>query len=398
LYDVIVVGARCAGSAVALRLARYGYRVLCVDRATFPQDTISTHYIRQVGLAKLRDWGLLEALKATNCTPIRRITTSYLDVSFSGFSDPILGITESYAPRRIVLDQVLQDGARSAGVEIRDGFTVTGLLRDGDRVTGVVGRDRTGAETAEPTRLVIGADGSSSTVANLVGAEAYNVVPAHSFIYYSYWRGMNVNCQSRIGNLQMVGAWPTNNGQTIVWAMLPRERFTEFRSDIEGNFHSTLRRTAPDLAHAVESGTRAEKFYGARYPDNFYRVPYGPGWALVGDAGYHKDPFTGLGISDAFIYADALAERVHEGLSGRRTLADALAEYQRIRDAETKQLYDFTCIASTLVLPPSYVKVLRALPSSPDHARQWFRMMGGGLTGSEFFAAENMRSLMDAAA
>jgi flavin-dependent dehydrogenase len=369
-----------------------------VDRASFPQDTISTHYIRQVGLAKLRDWGLLEALKATNCTPIRRITMSYHDVIFSGFSDPILGITETYAPRRTVLDQMLQDAARAAGAEIRDGFTVTGLVRSGDHVAGVVGRDPAGAEVVERARLVIGADGSSSAVANLVGATPYNVVPASSFIYYSYWRDVPVNCQSRIGDLQMVGAWPTNDGKTLVWAMLRRERFTEFRADIERNFRVALRQTAPDLAKAVESGTRAEKFYGARYPDNFYRVSHGPGWALVGDAGYHKDPFTGLGISDAFIYADSLAERVHEGMSGMRALTDALACYQQARDAESKSLYDFTCTASTLVLPPGYVKALRALPSSPDHARQWFRMMGGGLSGREFFTAENMRSLMDAAA
>ena len=381
-----------------MRLAQYGYSVLCVDRAIFPRDTISTHYIRQVGLAKLRDWGLLEALKATKCTPIRRITISYDDMLFSGFSDPILGITETYAPRRIVLDQVLQDGARSAGAEIREGFTVTGLVRSDGRVAGVIGQDREGAVVTERARIVIGADGSSSAVAGLVGAEAYNVVPASSFIYYSYWRDVQVNCQSRIGHQQMVGGWPTNNAQTLVWAMLRRERFTEFRADIERNFHAALRQTAPDLAKAVESGTRAEKFYGARYPDNFYRVSHGPGWALVGDAGYHKDPFTGLGISDAFIYADLLAERVHEGMSGMRALTDALASYQQARDAESKPLYDFTCAASTLVLPPDYVKALRALPSSPDHARQWFRMMGGGLSGREFFAAENMRSLMDAAA
>jgi 2-polyprenyl-6-methoxyphenol hydroxylase-like FAD-dependent oxidoreductase len=381
-----------------MRLAQYGYRVLCLDRAVFPKDTISTHYIRQVGLAKLRDWGLLEALKATNCTPIRRITTSYRDVSFSGFSDPILGITETYAPRRIVLDQVLQDGARSVGVEIRDGFTVSGLVRSGAQVTGVTGQDRDGAEVTERARLVIGADGSSSTVAGLVAAQAYNVVAANTFIYYSYWRDVDVNCQTHIGDMRMVGAWPTNNGQTLVWVMLPRARFAEFRTDTERNFHAALRQTAPDLFNAVESGTRAEQFYGARYPDNFYRVSHGPGWALVGDAGYHKDPFTGLGISDAFIYADALAQRAHEGLAGTRPLIEALADYQRARDAETKSIYEFTCTASTFVLPPGYVKMLRALPSSPDHARQWFRMMGGGLSGREFFAADNMRSLMEAAA
>ena len=398
MYDVIVVGARCAGATAAMLLARRGYRVLCVDRATFPKDTVSTHMLRQGGLARLRDWGLLEKLKATGCTPIHTITMSYQDAIFSGFSDPIDGIAQTYAPRRIVLDELLQDAARSAGAELREGITVTDLIRDGETVTGIVGRDQHDNLITEHARLVIGADGRASTVADLAGSEQYDVVPGHTFTCYSYWTGLDMQSHLRIGDRQAVGGWPTNDGKTLIWVVQLVDRFTEFRTDVERNFHLAFKETAPDLAERLGSGERDERFYVARYPDNFYRASHGPGWALVGDAGYHKDPFTGLGISDAFTYADLLAERAHEGLSGARPLTEALADYQRQRDRSSKPMYRFTCESSRLVLPDEHVEVMRALPSSPAHTQQWFRMMAGGLSGREFFAEDNLRSLLNPAA
>ena len=398
MYDVIVVGARCAGATSAMLLARRGYRVLCVDRASFPKDTVSTHLLRQGGVARLRDWGLLDALKATNCAPINNITMSYADATFSGFSDPIDGIEEVYAPRRTVLDKLLQDAARSAGVEIREGITVTDLVRDGDVVTGIVGHDEQDRPLVEHARLVIGADGRASTVAELVGAEQYNVEPAHSFTVYTYWTGVEMQNRLHIRDRQAVGGWPTNDGKTLMFVVQLVDRFTEFRTDVEGNFLRAFKETAPDLAELLDSGERDERITVARTPDNFYRVSHGDGWALVGDAGYHKDPFTGLGISDAFAYADLLAERAHEGLSGARPLIEALAEYQQQRDKSSKGMYWFTIESSKLVFPEHYLEVMRALPASPKHTRQWFRMMAGGLGGREFFAEDNLRSLRDAAA
>ncbi|HJQ46736.1 MAG TPA: NAD(P)/FAD-dependent oxidoreductase [Amycolatopsis sp.] len=395
---MIVVGARCAGAPVAMLLARRGHRVLCLDRATFPQDTVSTHLLRQSGLARLRDWGLLQALKDTGCTPINTITMSYDDAVFSGFSDPIDGITETYAPRRIVLDSLLQDAARDSGVELREGITVTGLLRDGDAVTGITARDQQGRELTEQARLVIGADGRASTVAQLAGAEQYNVVPAESFTSYSYWSGVDMQNQLRMRDRTAVGGWPTNDGKTLMFVVRTVDRFTEFRTDVERNFHLAFKETASDLAELIDRGERDERLNVVRCPDNFYRVSHGPGWALVGDAGYHKDPFTGLGISDAFTYSDLLAERAHEGLSGERPLIEALADYQRQRDRSSKGMYKFTCESSKLVLPEDYLKVMRALPASPKHTQQWFRMMAGGLNGREFFSEENLRALFEAAA
>jgi len=398
MYDVIVVGARCAGATTAMLLARRGHRVLCVDRAGFPKDTVSTHMLRQSGLARLREWGLLERLAATGCTPIHDITMSYGDVRFSGFSDPIDGIAETFAPRRFVLDGLLQDAAREAGVELREGLTVVDLVRDGDAVTGIVCRDEDDTLVTEHARLVIGADGRASTVADLVGAEKYDVLPGHTFTCYSYWDGLDIQSHLRIRDRQAVGGWPTHGGRTLVWVVAQVDRFGEFRTDIERSFHRAFADTAPDLAALLDAGERVERFTVARYPDNFYRTSHGPGWALVGDAGYHKDPFTGLGISDAFTYADLLAERAHEGLTGARPLVEALAEYQERRDRSSRPMYRFTCESSRLVLPPEQVEVMRRLPSSPAHTRQWFRMMAGGLSGREFFAEENLRGLLDPAA
>ncbi len=395
VHDVIVVGARCAGATVAMLLARRGYRVLCVDQALFPKDAVSTHMLRQSGLARLRDWGLLEQLKATGCTPIHSITMSYADAQFSGFSDPIDGIAETYAPRRIVLDKLLQDAARSAGVDLREGVTVLDLVREGEQVTGIVGRDRDGEPVVEHARLVIGADGYASTVAQLTGAEKYDVIPGETFTSYSYWSGLTMQSQLRIGDKQAVGGWPTNDGKTLMWCVQYVDRFAPFRTDIEGNFSLAFKETAPDLAELLETGEREERFYIARYPENFYRQSHGPGWALVGDAGYHKDPFTGLGISDAFTYADLLAERAHEGLSAARPLDEALAEYQAQRDRSSKPMYRFTCESSRLVLPDKHVEVMRALPSSPKHTQQWFRMMAGGLSGREFFTDDNLAPLLN---
>ncbi|MDO3648384.1 NAD(P)/FAD-dependent oxidoreductase [Nocardia mangyaensis] len=397
MHDVIVVGARCAGATVAMLLARRGYRVLCVDQASFPRDAVSTHMLRQGGLARLRDWGLLDRLIATGPTPITSITMSYGDARFAGFADPIDGIAETYAPRRIVLDALLQDAARAAGVDLREQITVLDLVREGETVTGVVGRDRDGHLVTEHARLVIGADGYASTVAKLTGAEKYEVIAGETFTAYSYWTGLDVQSQLRIGDEQAVGGWPTHDGKTLIWCVQYVDRFAEFRTDVERNFHLAFKETAPDLAELLDSGERAERFTIARYPENFYRESHGPGWALVGDAGYHKDPFTGLGISDAFTYADLLAERAHEGLSGARPLIEALADYQAQRDKSSMPMYRFTCESSRLVLPDKHVEVMRALPSSPAHTTQWFRMMAGGLSGREFFAEENMRALFDAA-
>ncbi|HEX3781792.1 MAG TPA: NAD(P)/FAD-dependent oxidoreductase [Pseudonocardiaceae bacterium] len=399
MYDAIVVGARCAGSPVGMLLARQGYRVLVVDRSTFPSDTISTHYVQQRGLARLADWGLLEQLVATDVPAIKRMTVSYKDIVISGFADPIKGMDATYAPRRTVLDAILVDGARAAGVEVREGYTVRGLIIEDGRVVGIEGNYAGQDVQQDRARIVIGADGRNSFVAEAVGAEFYHRVPAECFVYYSYFSGVRTDFHSRIGDLQQIGIWPTHDERTLVAVMRKADRLPDFRSDVEGNFHAVARDIVPEFAAELAAdGKREDKFYLMRYPDNYYRRSHGEGWALVGDAGYHKDPLTGLGISDAFDYAQSLADRVHEGLSGQRPMSEALAEYQSARDGKSRSSFDFTCSISKLELTPQLHAVFRALGDNAEYAKDFFAMIGGGMTGEEFFAPDRMAALLGATA
>lgn len=127
MFDAIVVGARCAGSPTAMLLARRGYRVLLLDRARFPSDTISTHWIWPPGVACLKRWGLLDRVVASNCPPIRSLGLDLGAFVLTGVLPAVEGVDEMYAPRRTVLDKLLLDAAAEAGAEVREGFAVTGL-------------------------------------------------------------------------------------------------------------------------------------------------------------------------------------------------------------------------------------------------------------------------------
>ncbi|MFI1917846.1 NAD(P)/FAD-dependent oxidoreductase [Nocardia sp. NPDC020380] len=395
MYDVIVVGARCAGSPLAMLLARRGYRVLVVDRKAFPSDTISTHYIVQAGLARMRDWGLLDKLVSTGVPAVRRQNFSS---ALRGFAE-IDGITETFAPRRTVLDALLIDAARAAGAEVIERFAVSDLIRQDGRVAGVRGKFVDGAEQEFRASFVVGADGRNSTVGNLVDAEYHRVVSASGFFAYNYYDGLDWEFQHRTGNdQQWFGAWPTNDNQHLVTVMRRIDRFTEFRADVEGNFHQVIDQILPAYGEQLrDAGRRAERFRVMRYPDNYYRRSAGPGWALVGDAGYHKDPFTGWGISDALVYAELLADKLHAGLSGEQPIDEAVREYERHRDERTASTFDFTCTISELNVPRLYRAAYRAAGGSELGLTQFFNLVGGGLDADRFFARDNLQALYHAA-
>jgi flavin-dependent dehydrogenase len=397
MYDVIVVGARCAGSPVAMLLARQGHRVLVLDRASFPSDTVSTHYLHQAGLARLRDWGLLDRVAATGVTPIRELNFTYTGIDIRGFADPIDGIDVVYCPRRTVLDAILVDAAREAGAEVIERFTVTGLVFDEGRVTGVRGREADGREQEFRATVVVGADGANSVVAREAGAETYRHEPAAGFIYYSYYSGLDWGMHHRTSFAeQQFGTWPTNDGLNLLAIIRPRDRFAEFRADPERHFQDIFDEIDPEMgAQLRDAGERVEPFRPMRYPDNYYRRSHGPGWALVGDAAYHKDPFTGWGITDAFKYGEVLAGKLHSALSGEVPMEEALADYEKIRDAESAGTFKLTCSLSTLHLTPYYEAVFRATSQSPAYIKKFFGLIAGGYHGEEFFAPRNLEQLYD---
>jgi flavin-dependent dehydrogenase len=399
MYDAIVVGARCGGSPVSMLLARMGYRVLLVDRATFPSDTISTQYIWPVGVAALKRWGLLDRLKATNCPPVHEIGIDLGPFKLKGTPPPIDGVVECYSPRRTVLDKLLLDAAGEAGATVQEAFTVTGVTSSDGRATGIRGHARNGPEIEESAKIVIGADGRHSVVAAAVGAEQYNARPVMTCCYYSYWRDVPPHVSTmrpRPGRVMV--STPTNDGLTLALVMFPISEFDAVKSDIDRQFMASVN-LAPELSQLLQCGERVDRYYGTGDIPNFFRKPYGDGWALVGDAGYHKDPCTAQGISDAFQSAQWLADAIHAGFSGARPLGDAMADYQRTRDEHLMPAYEMACGLATLAPPPPEIQALYgALIHNQAETDRLIGTFAGTVPIPEFYSPENVGRIMSQAA
>ena len=351
MYDAIVVGARCGGSPTALLLARKGYRVLLLDKSSFPSDIMSTHYIHPPGVERLRRWGLLDEVWASNCPRITKTTLHFGEAPFTPPVSP--GAPEACCPRRTVLDKILVDAAVASGVELSEGFSVNEITTDGDRVTGVQGSVKGGSSATEEARIVIGADGMRSTVARFVKPPEYNTKPTLSFGYYAYWSGVPLDDGAELyfSEAGVSLGFPTNDGLSCIGVGGLTDKFHEFRKDIEGNYLKILEIVAPGLSERVSGGKREERFIGTNDQPNFFRRPYGPGWALVGDAGYHRDFTTGLGITDAFRDVEFLAEAIDDGFSGRRSLDEAMAAYEQRRNEIAEPLYEVTCDLASSTTP-----------------------------------------------
>jgi flavin-dependent dehydrogenase len=376
-------------------LARKGYRVLLVDRDGFPSDHMSTHWIHQPGIARLERWGLRERLVATGCPPIASVSMDLGPFALRGTPPPSGDVAEAYCPRRTVLDKLLVDAAVEAGVELRERFSVQDLVWDGDRVIGITGRSANGTIVTEKARIVIGADGIHSLVARQVEAPTYNTKPALSCAYYSYWSGLDLDgVEFYPRDHRGFGVLPTHNGLACIIVGWPHEEFHEYRADIEGNYLKTLE-LAPALAERVRAGKREERFTGTADMPNFFRKPYGPGWALVGDAGYHKDSITAQGITDAFRDAELVAEAVDAGLSGKRAIEEAMAEYEQGRNEAAFPIYEFTCQLAALEPPPPEQQALfAALGHNQEQTNRFMGVLAGTVPVGEFFSPENIGQIM----
>jgi 2-polyprenyl-6-methoxyphenol hydroxylase-like FAD-dependent oxidoreductase len=396
-WDAIVVGARCAGSPTAMLLARKGYRVLVVDRATFPSDTVSTHIVHPLGVAALSRWGLLDRLAATGCPPIHTYVYDFGPVTLSG-APGTRDAPVAYCPRRTVLDKLLVDAAAQSGAEIREGFSVDEILIEDGRAVGIKGHSKTDSAVVERAGIVVGADGRGSIVADAVRPAQYDEKPPLLVAYYTYWSGlpMDGRFENYVRDWRGFAVAPTHDGLTMVIAGWPYAEFTENKKDIEGHYWKTIE-LAPAFAERLRRAKREVRFVGAVVP-SYFRKPYGPGWALVGDAGYNKDFITAQGIMDAFHDAELCVAALDRAFSGMQPFEAAMSEYQRSRDARAKAMYEFTCQLATLAPPPPEMQQLfRAIRGSQKAMDDFTRMNAGTISPAEFFAPENVNAITAAA-
>jgi flavin-dependent dehydrogenase len=399
-FDAIVIGARCAGSPTAMLLARQGHRVLVVDKTTFPSDTMSTHLVHPPGVAALERWGLLGLLEDSGCPPVETYTFDFGPVAVSGSPQPVDGIARGYCPRRTVLDDLLAQAAVRAGAELREAFAVDEILFDDDRVIGIRGHTRTGISVTEHARVVIGADGRHSVLAKAVQPEAYNERRSHLAMYYAYWSNLHsggfdtfIRAEDRRG----WAAIPTHDDLTVVPFGWPVEEFHANRSDIERHFLETVE-LAPEFAERVRGATRESKFVGSAELPGYFRKPYGPGWALVGDAGYHKNPITAMGINDAFRDAELVALAIDDDIAGRRSYEDGMRAYQEIRDREAGPIYELTDeFAQLQPPPPELQQLIGAMQGNQEAMDAFVSVQAATLPAPEFFAPDNVGRIMAAA-
>ncbi|MDQ3470434.1 MAG: FAD-dependent monooxygenase [Actinomycetota bacterium] len=337
----MVVGARAAGAATAMLLARQGLRVVVVDRSRFGADTLSTHALMRGGVLQLHRWGLLDQVIAAGTPAVRRASFAYGDERVVVGIKPSHGVDALYAPRRTVLDPILVEAAAGAGAEVRYGITITDLRRDrSGRVTGVVGRDGHGRCVVISARLVVGADGLRSTVASRVGAPVERTGTGACAFVYGYWSDLDVDGYEWVFRPgAMVGVIPTNDAQACVFvggapAGVGRGGMTVLR-DI-------LARAAPDITARLDAATApvgVRTFSG--WPGHIRRS-WGRGWALVGDAGYWKDPISAHGLTDALRDAELLARAITSSLVHDQDEGETLRGYQRTRDRLSAQLFETT--------------------------------------------------------
>jgi flavin-dependent dehydrogenase len=370
-HDVVVVGGRVAGSATAMLLARLGHDVVVVDQATFPSDTVSTHSIARSGVVHLRRWGLLDAVLDSGAPAIRQVTFNAAGESTSRQIKDKAGVDFLVAPRRYALDTILATAAEHAGAEVRPGVTVTGVVRDGrGRVVGVSGRDRAGAPVELGPRYVIGADGLRSQVARSVGATINEAGPAGGAAQYAYYAGLPWSgIEFFVAERSFAGVFPTHDGQACIWVCNPSADAKAIRrrngSRVEA-FGQLLERSAPELAERLRHARRTSPVQGMLRQPNQLRQAFGPGWALVGDAGYYRDAITAYGISDAFRDAELLAVALDQALGAEAEETTALAAYQQQRDHALREIFEITCRLAAYPPVPRFIELQKRLGVAID--------------------------------
>jgi flavin-dependent dehydrogenase len=308
-----------------------------------PSDTLSTHNLVASGMVMLRRWGLLDRLTATGCPAAAHTRVTLGESTFEVPIEPLAGVDATVAPRRSVIDPLLVDAAGEAGVDVRLGTTVTELLWHKGRVVGVCGHDAAGRQFEANAHIVVGADGTHSFVARAAGAKTYREGESDNCVYFAYWHGVPEphTLEVALTPGRAMAIFPTHDGNACVLAARPASEWAVYRRNPESEYLAILA-AVPGFRRRVLCGQRVSRFFGTADLPNFFRDASGPGWVLVGDAGFVKDPGPGRGMSDAFRQADRLAAAIDDGLRGRVELDLALATFGTWRDSVFAGVYATT--------------------------------------------------------
>jgi 2-polyprenyl-6-methoxyphenol hydroxylase-like FAD-dependent oxidoreductase len=378
-------------------LARKGHRVLLVDRARFPSDIPHGHFIHQQGPMRLQRWGLLDAIKASNCPGTESCSFDLNDFALESAGIQLDGVAFGYGPRRKVLDQILIEAAVRAGVEFRERCPVESFLSGGTRVTGISARGRSGEVFTEHATITIGADGRNSRLARTVNAATYETAPTLMCYCFSYWSGVPERRLRVILRPDRVFfAFPTNDDLYAVFVGATIAELPRMSDNPERHFNESLAR-APSFAEILRNGHREERFSGAADLPNFYRKPFGPGWALVGDAGHHKDPYLALGLNDAFRDAEFLSDALDDAFAGRMKFEHALAQYERRRNEASASAYRETLsLARFTPMPAEMLELRAALRGNPEATRHFYMARQGLVPRESFFNPENLPRVLQA--
>lgn len=371
-FDVLIVGARCAGSPLATFLKRAGLSVCVIDQAGFPSDTLSTHMFQASGMEVLGKLGVMDAVRASGAPPLSNCYMKFEDVDMSGSArmretDPGMAML---CVRRISLDIHLVEKAKEEGVDVRLHTRVTRLIKKDERVSGVNVVDRKGDSYAIKADLVVGADGRNSTIARLTGARRYHVIPSERISTWAYFRGVPNQGDRKLyyhrrGDDFIVAA-PADDNLFLVVSCPSEEFFDDYKTDSEGSFNRAVAGCEP-VADLLAHAKRETRFRGLRRFEGFFREATGPGWVLVGDSGHFKDPTPGQGISDALRQVDKLSAAIIRGFSNPKERDSALKRWWQWRDSDSIQHYWFCSdIGKSGPVSPARLELLRRIAESDE--------------------------------
>jgi 2-polyprenyl-6-methoxyphenol hydroxylase-like FAD-dependent oxidoreductase len=394
-FDVVVVGSRVAGAPTAMLLARAGLGVVLVDRARFPSDAVSSHQLQVPGAAALARWGLLgDVVGAQPGAAVRELALTVRGTTVTGRLPVVDGVGVLVSPRRRRLDHLLRQAAAGAGVALADRFDVEGVEVAGGRVVGVRGRDANRRPRVLRARLVVGADGKESRIARAVHAPVTRSREPATFSTFSYWAG-GMPGPARLFHLpgRAVAVFPTDGDQTVVFTSAPRSSLAAARVDPADFVRRTLASSAP-LRRAVQGLERVERVRLVPDVPNRVRVSHGPGWALVGDAGFCMDPVSAQGMTNAFLGAELLADAVVGARDAGLPLDARLPRYQQARDRLLGPRFDFAMDLARLRPTPRAEALIRLLGRDPRNVDGLLAVFSGVVDHRRFFGPGNLLRML----